>query len=133
MCNNNYIARKHVQEHLGVFYVSSYSELSIYLKYAFESGRKEICECPLCQNFFGASLDSEYAYAYPRMCEKALKYYLMAANRGLAKAQCNAGIIYEEHLCDYEKALYWYNLAAEQDYYAAISRYRTLKKKMKKE
>jgi TPR repeat protein len=46
--------------------------------------------------------------------ERALKYYKLAANQGIANAQNGLGVIYEERK-DYDEALKWYRKAALND------------------
>lgn len=59
----------------------------------------------------------EYGYGTPQNLEKAIEYYLLAANRGDKVAAYNLGECYElgkgvEQ--DLDKALEWYRIAAER-------------------
>ena len=49
----------------------------------------------------------------------AFEWFLKAANLGLAKAQCNVGVLYQYDQgvsIDYQAAMEWYLKAAEQGY-----------------
>ena len=53
----------------------------------------------------------------PQDYKKAVKWYLKAAEQGLAEAQCNLGIMYSNGYGvpqDHKKAVKWYRKAAEQ-------------------
>lgn len=121
---------EHVQKHLGVYHACTYSEIAIYLKAAFEADRSDICECALCQNFMGTSYYNYRCVSFPKILDNAQKYYTLAATQGLAKAQCNLGMLYEDNYADNQSALYWFKQAADQDDGDAIIRYDLLKNKL---
>ena len=59
-----------------------------------------------------------------RDIQKSVKYITMSATQGLAMAQNHLGVLYLDGYVDdagknYEKAKYWFEMAAEQDYRTA--------------
>ncbi len=61
----------------------------------------------------------------------ALQYYLKGANAGIVNSQYNAGRLFQVEFQDYNKALYWYKIAAEQGHGDALKAYGMLKKLLK--
>jgi TPR repeat protein len=56
----------------------------------------------------------------PRDGSKAMKWYLMAANSGMAEAQNSVGSVFQAEK-KYKKAFKWYAKAAEQNHIVAIN------------
>ena len=65
----------------------------------------------------------EKGHGVEQSYEKAVEWYLKAAEQGFACAQCNLGCMYENGRGveqSFEKAREWYEKAAEQEYEDAI-------------